>query len=837
MEKQPAKTYQRRKEKVTKIKTKAQAKKEWKKLKSLIQKHDHAYYNLDQPEISDYDYDQLFQQLTLLEAQHPELKTPDSPTQRVPGKALPHFEKSRHKKAMLSLQNTYNEEEIISFVEKIKETLNPTGRKPTDRVPHYSIDCDSTLSAKGATLGTVSTSRVVDRKHEISNKISIRSQEVAFLLEPKLDGVALSLTYEKGRLSQALTRGDGQTGENVLENIKTIRSIPLQIPVSSPVVEIRGEVILLKQDFKKINQEQEQQGLPHFANPRNMTAGSLRQLDPAETAKRPLKFFAHSKGFLTENIKSQSEFLQTIKKWGLPVLPVLDFKDFQKLASKNKAVSALCHTNQEILEYWQAMEKMKPHLAYEIDGIVIKVNAFDLQEKIGVISRSPRWARAGKFTPERGHTQIVNISVQVGRTGVLTPVAHLSPVHVGGVKITHATLHNQSEIQKKDVRVGDTVVVGRAGDVIPEVIKVDLSKRGKTTKPFKMPEHCPACSSQTQEEGDMVFCSNPLCSAVVLQSLIHFVSKKAMNIESVGQKLIARLYKKQFILKFSDIYKLHQEPLLNMEGMGKKSTQNILNSIENSKKVFLPSFIFALGIRHVGEQTARHLSSFFVQKAFELNNGDTAKTNHPKELGQQALQLLTQSGVEELKQISDVGEVVASSIKGAFSKPALQEEIKQLLELGLHILIPEEITDLRAKEPLNQTDSSTVSFEKGKGATFETLSSYRVDKKQENSKKTSIDQDSAPARGSNKSLIAGKRFVLTGTLPKKRGEVEKLILSLGGQVQNTVTQKTDFLLKGESQTTSLSSKEKKAQALQVPVLDWSTFQNLCKKTTKKPKRL
>ena len=741
--------------------TKTQAKKEWKKLKSLIQKHDHAYYNLDQPEISDYDYDQLFQQLTQLEAQHPELKTPDSPTGRVPGKALPHFEKARHKKAMLSLQNTYNEEEIISFVEKIKETLNPTGRKPTDRVSHYSVK--------------------VDVQQEFSKKTSIKPQEVAFLLEPKLDGVALSLTYEKGRLSQALTRGDGQTGENVLENIKTIRSIPLQIPVSSPVVEIRGEVILLKQDFKKINQEQEQQGLPHFANPRNMTAGSLRQLDPAETAKRPLKFFAHSKGFLTENINSQSEFLQTIKKWGLPVLPVIDFKDFQNLTCKNKAVCVLCHTNQDILEYWQAMEKMRAQMAYEIDGIVIKVNAFELQEKLGVISRSPRWARAGKFTPERGHTQVLSIFVQVGRTGVLTPVAHLSPVRVGGVKITHATLHNQSEIQKKDVRVGDTVVVGRAGDVIPEVIKVDFSKRGENSEPFKMPEHCPNCSSQTQEEGDMVFCSNPLCSAVVLQSLIHFVSKKAMNIESAGKKLITQIYQKQFTLKFSDIYRLNQEQLLSMEGMGKKSTQNILNSIESSKKVFLPSFIFALGIRHVGEQTARHLSAFFIQKARALN--------HPEGLGQKALQLLIQAEEEELKQVPDVGEVVACSIKQAFSKLALQEEIKQLLSLGLHILVPEELTELRSDKNLAH--------------------------------------DFAHTQESQKSLIAGKSFVLTGTLPKSRGEVEKLILSLRGQVQSSVTQKTDFLLKGES-LSPLSTKEKKAQALQVPIVDWNTFQKLCK---------
>ena len=754
------------------MKTKTEAKKQLKKLKNQIQTHDHAYYNLDQPEISDYDYDQLFNKLVELEKQYPDLKTFDSPTQRVPGKALSQFKKAKHKKAMLSLQNTYNEQEIISFYEK-----TTTSYKKTSFVS----------GGEGS--------------KPLSSSIKSSKSELAFLLEPKLDGVALNLVYERGRLTQALTRGDGQTGENVLENIKTIRSIPLQIPVSHPVLEIRGEVIILKKDFEKINTEKEERGLPHFANPRNMTAGSLRQLDPSITAKRPLRFFAHSPGFWKENVNSQSAFLRLIKEWGLPALPVLCFKDFQKQVHKTPlAVCVLCHKEQEILEYWRAMEQIKTQLAYEIDGIVIKVNDFAFQNHLGTQSRSPRYARAGKFRPKRGYSQVLDIFVQVGRTGVLTPVAHLKPVRVGGVSITHATLHNQSEINKKDIRKGDTVVVGRAGDVIPEIIKVDPSKRKSQSLSFKMPEKCPACSFSTHREGDILFCANPFCPAVALQSLIHFVSKKAMNIESLGKKLIAKLYEKNQVLKFSDIYRLNKGKLLNMEGMGAKSTQNILNSIEKSKKVFLPSFIFALGIRHIGEQTALSLSQFFVQKVHKLVSQGLQQTKLEERanqgdrdsimsLGQRALHLLTEAEEEELKTIPDIGEVVAKSIKETFSKPAFKKEIEQLFALGLQILIPEEMTSFRMEKSFLQEESPSE-----RKALFK-----------------------------KKGALADKHFVLTGTLPKSRAEVIKTILAQGGYVQNTVSKKTNFLLKGEG---TLSTKEKKAQALDVPILDWPAFQKM-----------
>ena len=740
--------------------------KNYRKLSEAIRKHNHRYYNLDQPEISDYEYDQLFSKLLQLEKEHPTLLTPDSPSQRVPGETLSHFEKGVHKIPMLSLQNTYNEEEITAFYEKVLKTL--------------------------------------------------RSEFADCLLEPKLDGVAVSLLYKKGQLMQALTRGDGNTGENVTENIKTIRSIPLRLSISPEVLEVRGEVIVLKEDFKKINEQQAEQGLSHFANPRNMAAGSLRQLNPSVTASRPLKFFVHSSGFFKGiNLRSQSNFLKKIKKAGLPALPVADFKSF-RTQNKNKvfAACALCKNKDEILEYFHAIEQIRHILPYETDGIVIKINKFSEQEKMGSVSRSPRWARAAKFEPERVQTYVQNISIQVGRTGVLTPVAHLEPVQVGGVIITHATLHNQSEIAKKDIRVGDVVIVGRAGDVIPEVIQVDLSKRKKTNSVFKMPKSCPSCSSKVQTVGDIVFCTNTLCPSVVLQSLIHFTSKKTMNIESLGNKIMERLYKAGLIKKFSDIYKLTKENLLTLEGMGEKSSQRILINIEKSKKTKLSPFIFALGIRHIGEQTAHNISQFFIKKINGKSNKynihknmDTSQLSFPYDIYQftpkrdagiskrkihtdiskskkrkgalssstklSVLNLIAQATDEELREIPDIGEVAARSIRESFSRKSFIKEIQLLLRLGVQIKIQK------------ATDTEQV--------------------------------------------FSGKKIAITGSLPQSRTEVEKLIVSLGGKVQNSVNKKTDFLLTGSKEgPKNLSQKTHQAKKLNIPILSWEIFQKKIK---------
>ena len=677
------------------------------KLKALIHRHDHQYYNLDQPEISDYEYDQLFNELTLLEQQHPALITPDSPTQRVPGSALSRFAKGRHKKPMLSLQNTYNEEEMISFYEKTLHTL--------------------------------------------------QKKQMDFLLEPKLDGVAVNLLYEKGLLTSALTRGDGVTGENVMENIKTLRSIALELPKAPPVLEVRGEVVLFKEDFTNINKKREEEGLVCFANPRNMSAGSLRQLDPAVTALRPLKFFAHSPGSFTGlKLASQSEFLQKLRSFHLPVFPVMDINSFKAKNQDEKPWPAcvLCRKKEDLLQYFRLMEKQKTFLPFEIDGIVIKVNSFSLQEQMGSVSRSPRYAKAAKFKPQRGHTRVRDIFIQVGRTGALTPVALLEPVPVGGVTITHATLHNRSEIKKKDIRVGDKVIVGRAGDVIPEIIEVDFSQRKKRLRTWKAPASCPSCLTPVDVQKDIMFCQNPLCPGVALQSLIHFASKKAMNIESLGNKLMEKLYREKQVQRFSDIYRLTKEKLLTLEGMGEKSADRVLSHIERSKNADFASFIFALGIRHVGEQTAKALSQRFFLGAQDEK---------------EAFSRLSQATVEEFTQIPDIGEVVSSSLKEAFSRKSLIQEVELLFKLGVRMAGTDE----------------------------------------EGSKKHPF--------------FEGKNFVLTGNLPQTRSAVERLIYSLGGNIQSSVTKKTDFLLAGPN-SEKPSQKRKKAQKLKIPIWDWKSFQ-------------
>ena len=682
------------------------------KLKEIIHKQDHLYYIMDQPQISDYKYDQIFLELLKLEEQYPDLVTANSPSQRVPGKALSRFKKAKHKKPMLSLQNTYSEKEIEDFYTK-------------------------TLKA-------------------------LETKEVYFLLEPKLDGVGINLLYKKGHLIQALTRGDGTTGENVFENIKTIRSIPLKIDLLAEILEVRGEIVLLKEDFKKINKKQEEQGLNYFANPRNMAAGSLRQLDPAVTAQRPLKFFTHCLGFYKgTKLERQSEFLKKAATLNLPVFPVMNLKSFKdKNKKRPQAGSVLCKSQEEILEYLHILEKIKHQLPFETDGVVVKVDHFSKQEKLGMTSRSPRWARAAKFKPEIGKTLVENIFIQVGRTGVLTPVAHLRPVKLGGVIITHATLHNQSEIARKDVRVGDIVEIGRAGDVIPEIIQVDFSKRRKSRKvqQFKMPNSCPECQGKVQEIRNIVFCINPLCPAVVLNSLIHFASKKAMNIVALGRKIIQKLYEEKLIQNFSDIYKLKKHQLLDLERMGEKSSDRILYSIEKSKEVSLANFIFALGIKHVGEQTAHNLSDFFTKKL------STSKLKN----GEKVFKLIYQATEEELKEVSDIGSTVALSLRETFSRKSFKDELKILLRQGLKLKTP---------------------------------------------------------RGTKRAgngMFSGKNLVLTGTLPLPRSEVEKLIRSLGGQIQSSVNKNTNFLLKGEG-SKKLSRKEKQAQKQGTILLDWKAF--------------
>lgn len=589
---------------------------EIKELRAQIQHHNYQYHVLDQPEITDYEFDQLFQKLLDFEAQYPELKSANSPSQRVGGETLVSFEKGTHRLPMLSLQNTYSAEELEEFHQRLLNFLKGQG-------------------------------------------------EFTYFCEPKFDGLAVELVYEKGTLVKALTRGDGITGEDILSNIKTIASIPLYLPqiqgfAMPEIFEVRGEVLIFKNDFADLNEYIQGQGKPTFANPRNAAAGSLRQLDPKVTAQRPLKFFAYSLGIVDGlKITSQEEFMNFVQQFKIP--NALDFSSRLKLKSP---LYQKCTTPEDIKSYYLYIEGIRKDLPFEIDGVVIKVNEFNIQDILGQVARSPRWATAGKFKPEQAQTLIRNIEVQVGRTGVFTPVAIMNPIQVGGVKVTNATLHNQDEINRKDIRIGDTVLVHRAGDVIPEVIKVLEEKRPKDSKPYTIPSHCPTCGHKGERlEGEVALrCINTLCPSIFRESLKHFVSRKAMNIDKLGAKIIDRFITEGFLKSFSDIYKLKSGDILKLDRFGDKSVENLMNSIEKSKTVSFERFLYSLGIRFVGEQTAKALSQEFNDLKDFLSTDE-----------------------ERLINIPDIGPKVAQSIMSQLKDKDFIEELIKLQEVGLDI--------------------------------------------------------------------------------------------------------------------------------------------------------
>jgi DNA ligase (NAD+) len=569
-------------------------------LRELISHHDELYHVLDRPEISDYDYDMLFSELQSLEGKHPELITPDSPTQRVGAAPLTTFVKVRHRLPMLSLQNSYSKEDLLAFDERVRKFLK------TDK-------------------------------------------EISYHCEPKFDGLAVELIYEKGLFVSALTRGDGEVGEDITANVRTIKSVPLKLNSPKPpkLLEVRGEILILKKDFLELNVAQEERGDMPFANPRNAAAGSVRQLDPRVTAMRPLKIFCYATG-ATEGCeyKTQHEMLEDFKKLGLPTTNLS--KEFRNIDGA--------------IDYYLKMLETRHTLPFDIDGIVVKVSDLNLQNELGHIARSPRWASAAKFPPEQAKTVVENIIVQVGRTGALTPVAVMKPVRVGGVTVTHATLHNQEELTRKDVRVGDTVIIQRAGDVIPEVVSVDLTARPKRAKPFSLPDKCPVCGAKAfKPENEAVLrCTNAYCPAIVRESLVHFVSRRAMNLDKVGEKIVDQLLSAKLVERFSDFYRLKKEDILALERKGEKSAQNIIDSINKSKKTTLARFIYSLGIRYVGEQTARTLAAHFGT----LNN-------------------LLNANLEALLACEDVGDKVAESILQALNDKKLRKEINDLLALGV----------------------------------------------------------------------------------------------------------------------------------------------------------
>lgn len=577
------------------------AEKDIEELKQKIRYHDYRYYVLNAPVISDYEYDQMMRKLKSLEERYPQFKMPDSPTQRIGGKPLEKFEKIKHKTPMFSLEDAFSPDEVREFDKKVKRFL----KFPSEKDISYSV-------------------------------------------EPKFDGLSISLIYENGILKQASTRGDGITGENVTQNVRTIKNIPLKLIVKKPPVylDIQGEAIMFKQDFANINKEREETGLPLFANPRNAAAGSIRQLDPKEAAKRSLRMFTYSIREASSDVqfKKQSEALELLKEWELPV----------------NELNKLCLSVEEAIEYKEMFTQKKYELPYEIDGMVFKVNEIDYQSRLGHTTKSPRWAIAYKFPPEQVTTTIKDIKVNVGRTGILTPVAILEPVNISGVVVSKATLHTWDEVRKKDIRIGDKVFLERAGDVIPEIIKPITEKRTGKEKIISEPKKCPVCHAHAIRDGAYFRCPNISCPAQIKESIKHFASKRAMNIDGLGDKLAEQLVGKNIIKNVADIYDLDNKIIADLERMGEKSAQNLIDAIKNTKNITLAKFLFALGIRHVGEHIARVLAKHFGN----LKNIEVAEK-------------------EELLSIEGIGEEVAQSIYDFFREQKNIQTIKKLLKAGV----------------------------------------------------------------------------------------------------------------------------------------------------------
>jgi DNA ligase (NAD+) len=578
------------------------------KLREEIEYHNYRYYVLDQPEITDAEYDRLMRELEKLEGQYPELRSSNSPTQRIGASPLEEFEIVRRTIPMLSLANAFDEPEAKDFDKRVKKFL-----------------------------GT--------------------SEEIGYVAEPKFDGLAIELVYERGQLIVGSTRGDGVNGENITQNLRTIKTIPLQLigkEISVPErLEVRGEVIMQLKRFRELNRKREERGEPPFANPRNAAAGSVRQLDPRITAERPLEIYFYALGEVRGWVfKTQWEVLKTLPKWGLRTNPHV----------------RQCENIEEVLDYYHEMNEKRETLPYEIDGTVIKVNSFDFQMRLGEIARSPRWALAFKFQPKQETTKIKDIKPQVGRTGALTPVALMEPVRVGGVEVSRATLHNQDEIDRLDVRIGDTVVIQRAGDVIPEVVQVITSKRTGTEKKFKMPSKCPVpgCGAEVIKEEAIHRCIGLDCPAQLKGRIRHFASKRAMDIDGLGVKLIDQLVEKGLVRDVADIYYIEKEQLIALERMAEKSAQNIIDAIEASKTKPLSKFLYALGIRHVGETTAEDLARSFsrLDDYFSLPEAD-------------------------LMEVQGIGPEVAASVHQFFRNKKNKESIDRLKKAGVKVIEPQ----------------------------------------------------------------------------------------------------------------------------------------------------
>ena len=583
--------------------TREEAKRRIEELRELINYHNYRYYVLNDPVISDAEYDELMRELRQLEEQFPEFITPDSPTQRVGAPPREEFGTIRHAEPMLSLEDARNEQEIREFDARIKRAL---GLSP--------------------------------------------EAQIEYVAEPKYDGTSLEIIYEEGRYRAAATRGDGITGEDVTPNARTIRTVPLRLLKNErfPIperVDIRGEVLMKKADFEALNRERERRGEPLFANPRNAAAGSLRQLDPNITAQRKLDFVAWGVGLVRGiSFRTQAEILEALAAWGF----------------KTSQPRRLCQGIDEVIEYYREMEQRRDEFEYELDGIVVKVNDLALWERLGTTARSPRYAFAGKFKPREKTTRIVDVVYQVGRTGIITPVAVLEPVEVGGVIVSRATLHNFDEVQRKDIRIGDYVLVHRAGDVIPEIVKPIKERRTGQEKPITPPTHCPVCGAPTVREGAYYKCVNIACPAKLKGMLKHMASRNALDIEGLGEKISQLLVDRGLVKDPADLFYLKKEDLLKLPGFAEKSAQNLLDQIEKAKRIPLSRFLFALGIPGVGAHTAKVLAQHF-----------------------ETLEDLMQASETDLLNIPGIGPETAKSIVTFFREPRNREVIQKFLKAGV----------------------------------------------------------------------------------------------------------------------------------------------------------
>ncbi|WP_028784685.1 NAD-dependent DNA ligase LigA [Thalassobacillus devorans] len=574
-----------------------EAKQKLETLREQLNQYNYEYHVQDSPSVSDYQYDMKMRELIEIEEQFPELITPDSPSQRVGGPPLEAFKKVQHNVPMLSLGNAFNEEELRDF----------------DRRARGGVE-----------------------------------EEVSYVCELKIDGLAVSLTYEDGLFVRGATRGDGTTGEDITKNLRTIRNIPLRLK-ENHTLEVRGEAYMPKRSFIALNEEKEANGDEPFANPRNAAAGSLRQLDPKIASKRNLDIFLYGVGeWKDSKLESHSERLEKLEELGLKTNP-----EWKK-----------CRNIDEVIDYVNGWVERRMDLDYEIDGIVIKVDRLDQQEELGFTAKSPRWATAYKFPAEEAITHLKDIELSVGRTGAVTPTAILEPVKVAGTTVQRASLHNEDLIKEKDIRIGDTVVIKKAGDIIPEVVRVVMDERTGEEEPYRMPEHCPECGSELVrlEEEVALRCINPNCPAQLREGLIHFVSRNAMNIDGLGEKVIAQLFKENLVSTIADLYKLDREELLKLERMGEKSVDNLLNAIEASRENSLERLLFGLGIRYVGSKAAKTLAETFGT----MDN-------------------LQEASFEDLTAVNEIGEKMADSIYRYFDEPKVQDLLTELKRLGLNM--------------------------------------------------------------------------------------------------------------------------------------------------------